>query len=118
MKINTSKVIENIDGSSFMMEGKPLTFAAAVSGVLLQIHPGDNPTPEQKFKRFQIAQKCYVEAEPDLTIEELAEIKAVVGKFCWPLIVGRVFDILERKDEYRCVSGAERFDGKTAPNAN
>ena len=65
---------------------------------LLSVDP-DNRSEDgaQKFKNWELAKKINVDSEVELTAEEISLIKAKVGKFYAPAIVGPAFSLLENK---------------------
>lgn len=81
-------------------EGKNLTLLDVCRTGLLNYD--DKMSGEKKYDNFKLAQK--LEKAPkagiELTAEEVANIKALVGKSQFPMIVGLVWDLLEGKDPY------------------
>ena len=53
---------------------------------------------EEKLKRYKLAMLIYDNDAPELSIEDLAKIKELVGKAYVPLIVGQVWSMLEKED--------------------
>jgi len=55
-------------------------------------------TGEEKVKRFMIAQKIYRKREGtiDSTAEEVALIKKLVGKAWGTIVVGKIWELLEK----------------------
>ena len=51
-----------------------------------------------KFKRHQIAARIYGKQYAELTIEEIALIKELIGKAYGPAVVGPAFNLLEGTD--------------------
>jgi hypothetical protein len=56
-----------------------------------------NLSGEEKIKRFNLALKITKTDFPDLSAEEIAEIKKLIAKGYPPLIVGRCYEILDPK---------------------
>ncbi|TXH09503.1 MAG: hypothetical protein E6R04_08010 [Spirochaetes bacterium] len=52
---------------------------------------------EEKARRYELAKKVTVETEPDLSVEELAKIKKLVGKAFGADLVGPAYAALEGK---------------------
>lgn len=52
----------------------------------------------EKFKRYSLALKIDSAMPVDISAPENAELQKVVAKSFGPLVVGRVYDILEKKD--------------------
>lgn len=64
----------------------------------MYIEPGQNPAGDAKFKQYQLAAK--IAAVPpggsaNFSTEELAALRANAGKMWLPLVVGRVWTILD-----------------------
>ena len=96
MKINFSQSVHSIDGKPFMENEKPLTLGTFCWTALLANYQDEqNLAGEEKFKRFNLASKLYGMDEVDLTAEDIAKIKACVGKFHGPAVVGPVYNALE-----------------------
>lgn len=56
---------------------------------------GDVIDGEERYRRFQLAIKIMSDDEPDLSVEEIAKIKKVIGLAFGPTVVGRAYDILD-----------------------
>ena len=93
MKINFNRPIKNIQGE----EIKDLTLKTVSVEALLATFPDEQSLlGEEKAKRYVLATRIYANPEElDLTIEEIAKIKQLIGKGYGPLIVGQAWDILE-----------------------
>jgi hypothetical protein len=52
-------------------------------------------THTDKYDRYKFAQKIEVGGEVELTIEELAQLKELTGRFPSVVVVGKIFDKLE-----------------------
>lgn len=65
--------------------------------VMLNLNKEDSTcTPSERFSRFLLSEKIKeADGEVDLTVDELAMIKKVVGDNPNPLIVGRVWKYIE-----------------------
>jgi hypothetical protein len=73
---------------------EPITLAEVVQANLLS--EDQKATPLEKFAAFKLASKIKDGEEVDFTIEELALIKTKIGLNPNPVIVGRVFEFLEK----------------------
>lgn len=72
----------------------PLTISGVVTTNLLA--EDQKATPEERFNNFRLALKIKeAKGEIDLTIEEIAVIKKKIGDNPMPLVVGRVWEVLE-----------------------
>ena len=93
MKINFNQPIKNIQGE----EIKDLTLkTVSVEALLATFSDEQSLSGEEKAKRYVLATRIYANPEElDLTVEEIAKIKQLIGKGYGPLIVGQAWDMLE-----------------------
>jgi hypothetical protein len=96
MKKNFDQKITDLKGIAVKdPSGTELTAQMLVANALLTDFPDEKVSGEEKFKRFKLALAVTNKAEVDLKPEQLASIKTVVGKAYTPLIVGRLFEIID-----------------------
>jgi len=68
---------------------------AAIEALLVQVQE-ENVSGEEKAKRYVLATRiCADPGSIDLTVEELAKIKQVIGKGYGPLVVGQAWEMLD-----------------------
>ena len=93
MKINFNQPIKNIQKE----EIKDLTLkSVSVEALLATFSDEQSLSGEEKAKRYLLATRIYANSEElDLTVEEIAKIKQLIGKGYGPLIVGQAWDMLE-----------------------
>lgn len=74
-----------------------LTAARACVGALMGTLPGDDRalSAEDKLRCFTLAQRITGSPVLDLTVEDTAFLKRRVGAAWSPLVVGRVYEILD-----------------------
>lgn len=82
---------------AYLEDKPPLTLTTVVLNALLNSFEDEKAlTGKEKADRMQLALKINKRpAEVDLTAEQLAKIKELVGKMYGPLIVGRAYEMLE-----------------------
>lgn len=85
---NLDRVIVTLAGAPVKDGEKDLTVGAAAAAALLSSNEGDGT---KKAERYRLAIKTSAGGEVALTPEELVTIKACVGAFYLPLVVGQVF---------------------------
>lgn len=56
---------------------------------------GDSPDGEERARRFQLCIKIMSSDEPDLTAEEIAKLKKLIGLAFGALVVGRTYALLD-----------------------
>ena len=109
MKINVTQQLKNLDGTP-MVTGKqicqmcgqvvgktePMTVRLAATRALSATFRDEQGlTGDEKWPRFHLALKLTNEDEPDLKAEDVVLIKGLVGKMYGPIIVGRVWALLD-----------------------
>ena len=101
MKISSLTEIKSISGEVLKdKDGQPITFRKVVTEVLMTPQdPAKKQRGEEKYKLFKIAMKIQENDEVDLDIDELKLIKDTVGELSPPLVVGKIYDILEAKGD-------------------
>ena len=100
MKVNFGKVLVDFDGAAISAKDKneAVLRGVAVDALLAIYQDEQNLSGEEKLKRYILAEKVY-KKEDDLTVEEIALLKKLIGKAYAPLIVGQAWKILEGKDD-------------------
>ncbi len=93
MKKNFTHVVCTMDGEPIQDNGKPVTMGSLIVNALLAIEdiPG-----AKKVARYTLAQKIHGNpSEAEVTSEDLADIKDLVGRLYGPLAVGQIFALIE-----------------------
>jgi hypothetical protein len=94
MKINFNQQLKNLRGEDL----PNLTLKAVAIEALLAMYEDERTlTGEEKAKRYLLATRIYANDELDLTVEEIAQVKQIIGRGYGPLIVGQAWDMLECK---------------------
>ena len=80
--------------------GSNLVLGHVAVGALLANLPNENIDGVEKAKRFALAMRIHGKEEAvEVTAEEVAKIKELVGKVYTTVVVGRAYDLLEQKLE-------------------
>lgn len=97
MKINFSQILKNHKGTNIKNElGEEVKLSApCVNALNLLFEDEKGLSGDDKFKRYKLSLKIDSDDEVDVTAEDIALIKKVVGKGYPPNIVGIVYDTLE-----------------------
>ena len=96
MQINFATEILDLDGTPIKDAGKNLTLRSAACGALTAPFPEDqNAEATVKVSRYRLALKASEGGTQDWPVEDVAEMKRLIGKAYGPLIVGRCFDAIE-----------------------
>jgi len=109
MKIDVTQQLTELDGTpmvtgrqicqvcgSVIGESEPMTVRLAATRALTAQYRDEQSLPcVEKDIRFCLALRLADEPEPDLKAEEIVLIKSVVGKMYGPVVVGRMWSILD-----------------------
>lgn len=109
MKIDVTRQIMDLDGTPMVTgkricqmcgqvasEPEPMTVCLAATRALTATFRDEQSLPgEEKITRFRLALKIMDANEPDLGAEEVVLVKKVVGKMYGPVVVGRVWAIID-----------------------
>lgn len=103
MKVNFSKLVTDLDGAPLKAEGKTMTIGSAIITALLAPGAAERPSAESSGERFRLAQKVHAStsdneiavAPGEITVEEAALIKKLVGALFAPIVYGRVAEAIE-----------------------
>lgn len=90
-----------------IIEQRPITLAGIAVNALLAQHEDERALPgADKVKRYKLAQKIHDAAgEMDVTAEDVALLKTLIGKTYPPLLVGLAWQILEADPATEVVDG-------------
>jgi hypothetical protein len=92
MKINLKQTLEDLDGNEITESGKKIDAGYAIRQALLA--KSDTDKADDKIKKYELAKRCIAD-EVDLKAEDIALIKKTVGDLYTPLVVGRVYEIID-----------------------
>jgi len=109
MKIDVTEQLEELDGTpmvtskqvcqmcgSVVGEVMPMTVRLTVTRALTAMFKDEqNLAGEDKITRWHLALKITDEDDPDLKAEDIVLIKKLVGKMFGPVIIGRMWAILD-----------------------
>jgi hypothetical protein len=108
MRRNLEQPIYDLDGEAIIepQSKKPLTLTTVALNALLASYDDERAlTGKEKAERMQLALKINKRpGEVDLTAEQLAKLKELIGKAYGALVVGRAYELLEM--EPRAVEAA------------
>lgn len=100
MKIDFNQELKALDGTALPgPEGKNKTTLKDISchGLLAAFDDERNLSGEEKCKRYVLATWIYANDDLDLTVEDIALIKKLIGKGFTAIVVGQAFEMLEGK---------------------
>lgn len=106
MKRNFDFVFKNLNGTELKdgdaavagLDAALSIKTAAVNSLMSTFEADRNLSGDEKLKRYQLAVKINGGGEVDLTAEEIALLKLLIGRAYPPLVVGQAYLLLE-KDE-------------------
>ena len=91
------EIIEHIKGALGAV-GNPITLGGIVAQALLAQYPNDQTSGAEKHRRYKLWFAVKAGGLQDLTAEDIAMIKDLIGKGWAPLIVGQCWEMLEGRD--------------------
>lgn len=94
MKVDVSTVLNGLDGKPLLNGEQPLTLRDVATSALLATYPDEAQEGEEKFKRFQLAVRINADSSVDMTPEQAAKLKVLIGKGFGPLVVGPAYTLL------------------------
>jgi hypothetical protein len=96
MKIDFSTVLKDFDGRPLKDGGEEVTLKSVTQMALMaQYRDETELAATEKVRRFALAMKLQNgSAEVDLPVEDVAEIKRLIGRAMGPLVVGRAYELL------------------------
>ena len=107
-KIDVMQVLKELDGTPLefadsictqcgsVVEGKPFTLRLACTSALIAQFRDDQIKGEEHLRRWRLANKIYDNDEVDLKSEDKVLIKELVAKQRGSLVVGQVWELLEK----------------------
>lgn len=95
MKIDMNQVLIGYEGKPVTDGDGEITLRHACGIALTATNPEEKIDPEEKMKRFLLAQRIYGNGSIKLTAEEIVLLKQSVGKGYSPAIVGPVWLLLD-----------------------
>ena len=99
MKINVDETLKMLDGQVMMdNDGKGNAVEASLKTLLVNavLAPTEKELGVDKVKKYELAKMIFKGGEVDLTAEDITLIKKQVGENFAPIVVGQVFEMLEK----------------------
>lgn len=98
MKRNFDFVLKDLNGADLKQSAdEVLTMKAVSITSLMGTHEADrNISGDEKLKRYLLAVKINAGGEVELTAEEIAQLKSLIGRAYGPIAVGPAFLFLEK----------------------
>lgn len=94
-RVLTTELLD-LDGTAMTGRKGALTLREVCVEALLGNYADEpNLAGEEKYKRFTLADRLSKEDETELSAEETAQLKKLIGKAYVPLAVGRAYQLLE-----------------------
>jgi hypothetical protein len=99
MQVLFGQILTDQNDKEIQADGKPFTLKEACYQALFAVFQDEqNLAGEEKFKRYGLYQKIKASTDPaDLSAEEIALLKKLIGKAYGALIVGQCWNWLEGK---------------------
>jgi len=86
----------DLTGKPVTIDGKQMSLEDCCTAALVHLYPNEDIGPEVKAKRFKLAVRiAQSDSMPPLSADDVQALKTVVGKYWNPLVVGRVFELID-----------------------
>ena len=98
-KINVDETLKTLDGQTMMdNDGKGNAVEASLKTLLVNavLAPTKDEKGVDKVRKYELAKMIFKGGEVDLTAEDITLIKKQVGENFAPIVVGQVFEMLEK----------------------
>ena len=99
MKINVDVTLKTLDGQTMMdNDGKGNAVEASLKVLLVNavLAPVKEDKGVDKVRKYELAKMIFKGGEVDLTPEDIVLIKKQVGDNFAPIVVGQVWDMLDK----------------------
>lgn len=98
IEINFGTVLTDIDDQPIKDGEKVLTLGRAAAVALMLQSPEDSALPgDEKAKRGHLATLVYPAKPMDLSVDDIALIKKLIGRAYGPIVVTRAYPLLDQK---------------------
>jgi len=98
MKLDFGKVLTGFDGKPIKFNDRDATLGLVAVEALCAVYQDEKDlTGEEKVKRATLAEVAYQGNGVDVSVEDIALIKRLIGKAYGPLVVKKAYDIIEGK---------------------
>lgn len=94
MKLETGTPLTTFTGEPINDAQGPVTIGKVAIAALLANLNDDAPTAEEKMWRYNLARRLHVGGEVEITAEDAALIKRLVGKAYGAVVVGPVYEAI------------------------
>lgn len=96
MKRDFNRTLIGLDGQPMLADGSEVLLSAPVVNALLAQFPDEQGlSGEEKFKRYKLAERVTKGGVQEVSAEDIALIKRLVGKAYAPAFVGPTYEALE-----------------------
>lgn len=96
MKKNVDTVLNDLSGQPLKNGEQDMTLKVAAVNALMGVYPDEQQLDgSEKAKRYALAQKIHAGGEVDLTSDDLALTKKLIGKAYGPVVVGPAYALID-----------------------
>lgn len=95
---NFDALIKDMDGKDFIENGKPLAVKTILMNACIATYSPqkDDPSGEEKAMRFALAVRLNAGGDVEVSPEEIVLLKKLVGYGWSPLVVGQIYEYLNK----------------------
>lgn len=96
MQRDFSIYFSTFDKTPIFQDEKPLTLQrVSINALMTPMEDEKNLSGEEKFARYKLASRINASSIVEVTAEEIAMLKKLIGNVYAPIIVGPAFEALE-----------------------
>lgn len=93
MILDMSAILLDLDGKPILLDAEPLTLGRACVRALSTLFDGEDGAT--KTRRFELAMDLHGGKHVELSAEDVTELKLVTGRIWNPVVVGRIYGLLD-----------------------
>jgi hypothetical protein len=95
VKVDVMVVLKNLQGEALKDSDKEATLrSVATAALMLPYQDEQSVGGEEKFTRYKLALRINASESVELTPEEAAKVKQLIGKAFGPAVVGPAYELL------------------------
>lgn len=97
MKVNFSQPLKNLNGDSLKDDKDvAIPLGTVCTNALMMTIQGDKADGVEKVKRYDLATRIHSGGEVEVSVEDVALIKKMIGEGYGALVVGQAYKMLEK----------------------
>jgi hypothetical protein len=95
MKVDVTAVLKSLKGETLQDGESDVSLRSVATAALMMVYPDEQAVGgEEKFSRYKLALRMNADSSVELTPEEAAKVKQLIGKAFGPAVVGPAYELL------------------------